>query len=297
MRFFVSKVHNSLNGIPYNPEIQTPYLCLNPYYNVVLAEDKPVNYLLDSGAFQDVKGNRLTCEQALERQLAFEKSVGRNAYAIVSYDRLVDEQMADGIQIKSRVSREVGESYVMDTIEAAEYLSSRRDELEGRRLVLSCQGSDTEQYLDCMDQVISIAEPGDIIGIGGFCILSKSKVYEQQFYEIISEAFPKLHKAGITNAHIFGMGVFRALVQADIWGRMNGIDVSYDTSAAEMNAVFGKSFNPIQGQMSKVFSKQHKNKGYRSSDLSMLNVRLIMNYWDEMKRMPLPEEFTPGMVD
>ena len=164
-------------------------------------------------------------------------------------------------------------------------------------MVLSCQGSDTEQYLDCMKQAISIADPGDTIGIGGFCILSKSKKYEQQFYEVIREGFPMMRDAGMTNAHIFGMGVFRALVQADIWGRMNGIDVSYDTSAAEMNAVFGKSFNPIQGQMSKVFSKQHKNKGYRSSDLSMLNVRLIMNYWDEVERMPLPEEFTPGMVD
>lgn len=39
------------------------------------------------------------------------------------------------------------------------------------------------------------------------------------------------------------------------------------------------------------------DKGYRSSDLSILNVRLIMNYWDEVGRMPLPDEFTPGMVD
>ena len=77
---------------------------------------------------------------------------------------------------------------------------------------------------------------------------------------------------------------------------MKGIECSYDTSAAEINAVFGKSFNPLEGQMRKVFDKCHKNNGYRSADLAMLNVGLILNYWEQIGKMPLPEFFTPSMV-
>lgn len=297
MKFFVSKVHDTLNSRPYRPELETPFLCLNPYYNVSLAKDADVRYLLDSGAFQDVKGDRLSYERALDRQLAFEKVVGREAHAIVSYDHLVDEQMVDGKQTKQRVSREIGENYVMETIEAAEYLASRRDELGERKLVLSCQGSDEDQYLDCLDEMLKIAEPGDVIGFGGYCILSKSKKYEEQYYEVLREGFPRIRDAGIDRVHIFGMGVFRALVQTDIFGRMNGIECSYDTSAAELNAVFGKSFNPMQAQMCKVFDKGHKNNGYHSSNLAIMNVRLINNYWNEVGKMPLPDEFVPCMQE
>lgn len=233
----------------------------------------------------------------MERQLAFEKKIGRSAYALVSYDRLVDEQMEGGEQIKKRVTGDTAEQYVTETIEAAEYLSSRRERLPGRRLVLSCQGSTAEQYLDCLKEVLQIARPGDIVGLGGFCILSKSKTYENQFYEVIREGFPCIKRAGVDRVHIFGMGVFRALVQADIWARMNGLECSYDTSAAEMNAVFGKSFDPVQGQMRQIFSKSHKNKGYRSADLALLNIRLIDNYWSELAKMPLPEEFSPGTIN
>ena len=296
MRFFVSRCHDSLNGVPYAPELRTPYLCLNPYYRVTLDPRVPVSYILDSGAFQDVSGRRLSNEGALERQLVFEGIVGRPAYAVVSYDHLVDEQIVDGVQTKARVSKDLGKTYVDESIEAARYLTSKRDVLGPRKLILSCQGADDTQYLECLDSILDIARPGDIIGLGGFCILSRSKRYEEEFYRVVSKGFPRIRDAGIDRVHIFGMGVFRALVQADIYGRMNGIECSYDTSAAEMNAVFGKSFNPVDGTMSKVFAKCHKNAGYRSADLAMMNVGLIEHYWREVARMPLPERFTPSMV-
>lgn len=296
MRFYVSKCNNTLNAVQYSPETITPYLCLNPYYKVNLDKNRNVSYILDSGAFQDVKGRRLSFNDALARQLSFEKTVGRPAEAIVSYDHLVDEQMVDGVQSKKRVDRDIGKEYVEETIAAAEYLSSKRDELGERKLVLSCQGADVAQYLDCLDAILEIARPGDIIGFGGYCILSKDKRYEEEFYHVVTKGIPRIKEAGIDRVHIFGMGVFRALVQADIFARMNGVECSYDTSAAEINAVFGKSFNPLEGQMSKIFGKCHKNMGYRSADLAMFNIRLILDYWEKIGEMPLPEQFVPSLV-
>lgn len=217
MRFYVSKCHDTMNGREYSPETVTPYLCLNPYYNASLKPHSRVRYLLDSGAFQDVRTeNRLTAEQALSRQLAFEKRVGRKAESIVSYDRLVDEQVKDGVQFKERVSSSIGKEYVNETVENAKYLCSQRKRLGDRRLVLSCQGADDRQYMDCMKAILDIAEPRDVIGLGGFCILSKSVKYETEFYNVVNKGFPLIRDRGIKRVHIFGMGVFRVLVQTDI---------------------------------------------------------------------------------
>lgn len=76
MRFYASKTHDKMNTRDFSIELVTPYVCLNPYYSVTIS-DPSVHYILDSGAFQDVRTeSRLTYEGALERQLAFEDKVG-----------------------------------------------------------------------------------------------------------------------------------------------------------------------------------------------------------------------------
>ncbi len=297
MIFYVSKCHDKLNGVEYSPESITPFLCLNPYYNTTIKKYKRVQYILDSGAFQDVKTeNRLSPEKALVRQLSFEKKVARKAEAIVSYDRLVDEQIEDGVQFKERVSPSLGKEYVEETIESAKYLCSQRKRLGERKLILSCQGADTTQYLYCLRSILDIAKPQDIIGFGGFCILSKSIKYEKEFFEVIDKGFPSINDKGINRVHIFGMSVFRALVQADIYARMNNIMCSYDTSSPELNSVFGKCFNPINGQMASVFSKIHKMNGYIPAELALTNIRLITDYWKVMSEANLPDNFHPGII-
>ncbi len=297
MRYYVSKCHDTMNRAEYSPEKATPYLCLNPYYKVTLDPGSKASYMLDSGAFQDVRSeHRLTFKQALDRQLNFERSVGVRAEAFVSYDRLVDEQIGDEGQFKKRVDADIGAEYVEETVKAAEFLSSKRGELDGRKLILSCQGTSTRQYLQCLGSVLDAAEPEDVIGIGGFCILSKSKAYEREFYEIIGNGFPMMRDAGIKRVHIFGMGVFRVLVQTDVFARMNGLECSYDTSAPELNAVFGRAFNPINGEMNKVFDKIHKHNGYVPADLAMFNIRTINHYWESIGKMPLPCNFTPSIA-
>ena len=60
--------------------------------------------------------------------------------------------------------------------------------------------------------------------------------------------------------------------------------------------MFGKSFNPIEGQMATVFSKIQKMDGYVPADLAMLNVKLITDYWEQISKMNLPEgDFIPGI--
>lgn len=297
MRFYVSKCHDTLNGKEYSPETVTPYLCLNPYYNASLKKHSHVSYILDSGAFQDVKTeNRLTPQAALQRQLDFEKKVGRKAEAIVSYDRLVDEQIEDGVQFKERVSESLGKEYVEETIESAKYLVSQRNRLKGRKLVLSCQGATAPQYMGCLKAILDIASPEDIIGFGGFCILSKSVKYETEFYEVVNKGFPLIHDYGNSRVHIFGMGVFRVLVQAELYARKTGIECSYDTSSPELNSVFGKSFNPVEGQMATVFSKVHKMDGYVPANLAMFNVKMITAYWNNMAMLEDPsDDYLPGI--
>ena len=296
MMYFASKTHDRLNGQPFTPETANVPLCINPYYNVTISNDVP--FMIDSGAFQDVGlENRLSFKEALNRQLEFEKRItpeGRPAYAIVSYDRLVDEQFDGTSQIRERVSYDEGIEYVIETIEAARYLSSQRARLSPRKLILSCQGTTTEQYLFCVKEVLKIATSEDIIGLGGFCIISRSKKVEQQFYEVINQAFPIIAEKGIKRVHIFGVGIIRVLVQAELLGRRYGIECSYDTSSYEVNAVMGRAYDPNKHQLTGVFTKEQKKNGYEPPMLALFNVNMVRHFWTEFRSMPTPDNFIAG---
>jgi len=266
----------------FSPEAVTDTLCLNPQYPVSLS--KPCKYILDSGAFQDVSDDRrLSFKDALARQLKFELKLGQFAEAVVSYDRLVDEQKCETGQFKSRVSESIAEEYVNETVNASRYLSSKREILAPRKLILSCQGSSTEQYLRCLKEILEFAQPEDIIGFGGFCIISRSKIYEEQFYEIIKIAFPMIAAKGIKRVHLFGVGMFRVLLRMELEAKQYGLECSYDTSSAELNAVMGRVFDPSKLQLSAVFSKDEKNTVYHPAKLALLNIRTINHFWKDLE--------------
>jgi len=297
MRYYVSKCRNSLNGKPYAPELANRFVCINPYYTIKLDKSVRPKVIIDSGAFQDVgNDSRLTFENALKRQLDFEKKVGVTAEAIVSYDRLVDEQldMVNG-QVKKRVTQKVSVDYVQETIEAAKYLSEQRKRLGKRKLILSCQGVSVDQYLRCIDSILGYAEKDDIIGFGGFCIISRSNDYEKQYYSVLEKAIPKITEAGIARIHIFGVGMFRSLVQTDIYCRKNGIEASYDTSSPELNSTFGRVFFPPGPSLVCVYDKTQKFRGYHPAVLAEFNIKMIVQFWKEHEKLELPEDFKPGI--
>lgn len=297
MRFYVSKCHDYLNGENFSPEDYSTYLCLNPYYKNVTINKGRRKLMIDSGAFQDVgNDSRITPLEALDRQLNFEKTLhGKIAESIVSYDRLVDEQLdqVNG-QVKKRVSEKTATDYVKETIEAAAFLSNSRKRLGKRIPILSCQGVNTEQYIKCLKEILALADTKDIIGFGGFCIISQKREYENDYYEVIKKAMPLIKDAGISRIHVFGLGLFRALLQTDIYCRLNKIEASYDTSSPELNATFGRVFNPTGPCLSNAFSKNHKINGYHPAAISKFNIIMINQFWKEFQNVPLPERFEPS---
>jgi hypothetical protein len=182
----------------------------------------------------------------------------------------------------------------METIESADFLSKNRKKLGKRKLILSCQGITVPQYLKCLDSILSLSDKRDIIGFGGFCIVSKSPKYERQYCEVLKQAIPKINETGIKRLHIFGLGLFRALVQTDHFTRKYNIDVSYDTSSPELNATFGRVFFPAVPSLSVVYEKSQKKKGYHPADLAMFNVKMMRIFWEEYSKLPISNDFVPG---
>lgn len=305
MQYFVSKNHDKLNRRVFNPETKVNRICLNPKYNVTLGNRADsVDVLLDSGAFQDIKkSERLTCQGALERQLNFEDKVGFFSKYIVSYDRIVDESpTVHGERKKRRVGLSMAEKYVQETIDAAKYLADERDELEPRRLVLSNQGINPDQYIRGLKEVLKFAEPRDVIGLGGFCIIGQIPRYVKDYYAVLERALPLLKVKKIRRLHVFGVGVFKVLIRTHVLCWKYGIIPSYDTSSLELNAVYGRSFQadhegigPQGVHLTTVFEKKDKYRLYHPRDWALFNIEQVNNFWEGLNKLyPLPKEPVEG---
>lgn len=165
----------------------------------------------DSGAFNDPPDKRLTPDAALERQLRWEtRAAGKwgceyRHQAVVSYDLLIDEKWVDGRKKKERWSVAEADRAVRVTVDAAAYLSSQRHRLQPRTLVMACQGVDAVQYAECAAGVLAHARPGDVFGLGGWCILGLQRSWLRTFWESIRRVLPMMAAAGLSRVHIFGV--------------------------------------------------------------------------------------------
>lgn len=175
-------------------------------------EDVPlVEGWCDSGAFNDDAEKRLTPEAALARQLRWEDRAANKwntpyrHRAVVSYDLLIDEKWVGGKRKKERWSVADAERAVRVTVDAAAYLASQRERLEPRRLVLACQGVDASQYAECAAGVLAHCLPGDVFGLGGWCILGWFKSWIPTFWDAMRRTLPLVERAGLTRVHIFGV--------------------------------------------------------------------------------------------
>lgn len=300
MQYFVSKNHDRLNRRRFAPEMVSNRLCLNPSYPVTLgAGASRLSVMLDSGAFQDLQTHeRLSYQGALDRQLNFEDKQDFFANYLVSYDRIVDESPTiQGVRKKRRVDEQTADRYVEETINAAKFLADQREDLAPRRLILSNQGVSPDQYIDCIKEVLRFAEPSDVIGLGGFCIIGQVPRFVPDYFEVLQRAIPLIKKKRIRRVHIFGVGVFKLLVKTHVMCSQAGIVPSYDTSSLELNAVFGRTLQPdihnigpAGVHLTNVFSKEDKYRLYHPCDWALLNIKVVNQFWKELNKLyPLPE--------
>lgn len=207
-------------------------------YSPLTSELTPaVSGLLDSGAFSDSPQGRLTPKGALARQLAWEekacakwKSPGWRADLLVSYDLLIDEVWTGDRKQKRRWSVPEAELAVDVTVVAAGYLASQRERLAPRRLILACQGVDSVQYAECAERVLRFAIPGDVIGLGGWCILGWFRSWLPTFWATCRAVLPMIAAAGVKSVHVFGV-MYQPALGGLLWlADRHGLAVSTDSS-------------------------------------------------------------------
>jgi hypothetical protein len=216
------------------------------------AEHTPlVEGWIDSGAFQDVKPDaRLSPAEALDRQLRWEgmarqkwESPDWTLARLVSYDRLIDEKWINGKKRKERWSVTEADAAVRETIEAAAYLASQRGRLAPRGLVLACQGVDAAQYAECAKGVLAHCRPGDVFGLGGWCILGIQRHWLPTFWAAMRAVLPLVVAAGLAQVHVFGV-LWRPALGGLLWlADQCGLAVSTDSSSPVLAACW-KSATP-----------------------------------------------------
>lgn len=195
--------------------------------------------LQDSGAFQDTVINRLSMPTALERQ---QKHAEKYHYADLiecraTYDWLIDETALDGVRYKRRWTEAAAEAAVQETIAAAEFYSQNRD---GVPLVISAQGVTPSQYLDCVERLMPYFQAGDLLGLGGWCVVGKwPKQIYPVFQETMRRVIPFAAKEGIQRIHIFGVIHPASLGYLLSWCQEYGLILSTDSTWPSLKPCFG----------------------------------------------------------
>ncbi len=245
IRFYCGLNEQRWNHHPVRPG---PYACVAPVYGRSLAT-KTVNRVVvppgtqvmqDSGAFSDGPGQRLSIEAALERQIAHAERFGYAAQIThrASYDLLIDEKWQDGIRYKARWTSADAEEAVRVTVRAAAFLSSHRH--AGIGVVLSTQGVSAEQSLRCAQQIVPLLEPGDILALGGWCVLGKypaqmMPVFEETMHRVI----PFLGREQVQRVHIWGVCYPPALGRLLYLCDQEGIALSTDSAGPTVHPCYG----------------------------------------------------------
>jgi hypothetical protein len=225
------------------------FACISPVYGRTI-QTKSVNYvqvppsvkavIQDSGAFCDGPGQRLTFEEALRRQIEHAEQFGyadRIAYR-ASYDVLIDEKWRDGQRYKQRWTETDAWVACVTTIQAAKYLAKHR---YGLSCVLSAQGVSASQYLKCVQGILPYMQPGDVLGLGGWCITGKlPRQMLPAFREMLHLLIPFVGREGIKRIHIWGCLYAPALGELLYLCDQFDIKLSTDSVGPSLRPVFGK---------------------------------------------------------
>ena len=320
MIFYPSKNRDELNGQPFHPELLTGTAMVNPHYPSVSLADG-TEALIDSGAFQRADMHaRLHPEQALARQTGFAARLASRARGLrlrlVTYDQLlwVDEALTpEGERIKKRGSERTAGAAVTQTLWSAEYYAGQRDGLRraGLGLCFAAQGATIGQYLRCTRALLDVMEPEDWFAFGGFCIIGRQPSLKPQFVATVAAVLPLLAARGIQRAHILGVCVHDALMAAAELGRQHGVTLSTDSSAIEINSVYGKVWDARHMGTTRRgspwvqrWTKEQKRApgGYHPCELALGNIERFAAWAGALAegapapRVPIPAYVAPAPV-
>lgn len=198
----------------------------------------------DSGAFSDGPAYRLAPSQALQRQL---EHAARHKYfyqleSIASYDLLIDEKWDGGRRHKSRWTILEAQAAVTQTVAAAQFLARHRYLIPDHiRLVLSAQGVDADQYLNCVSRIAPFFEDGDILGLGGWCIIGKRPSEMMPvFRRMLHIVLPYVGQGGwVDEIHIWGTLYAPALGELLWMCDQYGLKLSTDSAGPQIRPARG----------------------------------------------------------
>lgn len=225
------------------------YACVAPVYGRVKKRETRVRLsadcrvFQDSGAFSDNTAQRLTFPAAMERQNRHAVKYGYADLieAQASYDVLIDEVWEGVLRHKRRWSVADAEGAVDTTVAAAQWLHAHRDYTTTPRLILSAQGVDAAQYLDCARRVMPYMRDGDIFGLGGWCIIGKMpRVMMPTFEAAAALVIPFLGREGVKRVHIWGVCYAPALGRLLAACDDAGIDLSTDSAGPMLRPTLGQ---------------------------------------------------------
>lgn len=312
--FYPGKVHAAINGRRFTPEEAADlFVMVNPFYPNLLPPrvkrgsdafrwNAPpllpgTRAICDSQAFQTwetrvigtprTKRERMTPWEAIEAQLAFEDRLRADGCgpdfsfeAVVTYDKLVDEAVVDGEQVKRRACEVDAEGMVEETLRSAYVYKHREDDFAGA-IAYAAQGATLRQYIDCVRALLPLMRPGrDWLALGGFCIIGMHPSLKPLFVAICREVAPLLKLHGIHRVHVLGVCVCDALREACAIFAEHGIEFSTDSTSMEQNAIMGKVWHEDHMETTakgsafiKRFGKESKRIDYHSADLAMENTR------------------------
>lgn len=237
IELFCGISERSWNTIPV-PETAGPFMAAANSTKPIAPGNASV--MVDSGAFGDK--DRLSFAGAIERQYQHETDSKYTGHSFVAYDLLIDEKWnSAGIRHKCRWHEDEAATAVRETIAANEFMALQN--LGQRRRVHPLQGVTADQQEYCADAVIPMIGDGDILGLGGWCIIGWSPPktdtrigLELAFWDSAWRVIPKAAEAGIGHVHIFGVMVAAILGGLRWLCDEYGIEVvSTDSSGPQAN--------------------------------------------------------------
>ncbi len=231
----------------YHPVEPGQYACISPVYGATQKTKREnrikvpltTQVVQDSGAFVDGLGERLSFEAAHERQIRHGEKHGYADQIThrASYDLLIDEVWDNGNRFKRRWTLQDAEFAVSETVKAAEFMAAHKD----RPAVLSAQGVDAAQYLECVKQIIPLLDTQDVLGLGGWCIVGKMpKVMMPVFRETIRLVIPYAAENGVHRVHIWGVLYPRAIGELLWMCDQHEISLSTDSAGPTLKPVLGQ---------------------------------------------------------